>query len=66
MRNLFFKVNSDQVIVAKKIVNCKQVYIILVDYETDGLKFSHSFKSNFSKKNTIQYLKSFFSKIEEI
>lgn len=58
-------IDNVEIICAKKITYSSQ-NIIFIDVKTDGLKFSHTILSNFSKKNIEKFLLSKFSKIKLI
>ena len=54
MRSIcFYKVDNEKEICVKKIGDT----INFIDVETDGIKFSYTIKSNFSKKNIEYFLK---------
>lgn len=57
----FYKVDDEKIICAKKIGNT----INFIDLETDGINFSWTIKSNFSKKNIELFLKSKFKLCKE-
>ena len=62
MRSIYFyKIDDEKIICAKKIRNT----INFIDVETDGVKFSYTIKSNFSKKNIELFLKSKFKLCKE-
>ena len=57
MRSIYFyKVDEGKIICVKKIGDT----INFIDVETDGINFSWTIKSNFSKKNIELFLKSKF------